>query len=194
MEKRGQLTIFIIIGIVILVILGIVFFVMYSPSGVRVPPEEFSDVQKYVDACVDQTLRDGVVYLGRGPNPNYNEALANYIKDYLVYCANFTADFPELEVTPKDLASVTVSLNAEKSLVTAVVNYPITVRKGDMTKTLERFYAEYQLVEKYCASISVDSDCKSTSNDPVTVKVAGLTFTYNKGDFVGIDNKCIACK
>jgi hypothetical protein len=194
MEKRGQVTIFIIIGIVVLIVIGVVFFIIYSPVAPQISPEQFSEVQKYVDSCVEQTMRDGVVYLGRGPHADYNKALAEYVTEYLVYCPNFTADFPELEVLPKDIVSVEVSLNQDKSMVSAVVVYPISVKKGSYTKTLERFYAEYALINKYCADVNVDSDCKSTSDTPVTTKVAGLTFTFNKGDFVGISDKCIACK
>ena len=194
MGKRGQVTIFIIIGIVVLIVIGVVFFILYSPVAPQIVPEQFSEVQKYVDSCVEQTMRDGVVYLGRGLHPDYNKALAGYVSEYLVYCPNFTADFPELEIIPKDVVSVEVSLNQDKSKVSAVIAYPISVKKGSYTKTLERFYAEYDLITNYCADVNVDSDCKSTSGALVTAKVAGMTFTFNKGDFVGISDKCIACE
>ncbi len=195
MQKRGQLTIFIIIGIVILLVLGIIFFMMYKPKPPQVVPEQFSDVQKYVDGCVEQTLRDGITFLGRGPNPDYNNNLADYIKQYLVYCPNFTADFPDLEVRQKDIVSVAVSMNDDKSLVSAVVVYPVVVTKSGYTKTLERFYAEYPLVAEYnCASVPVDAACKAKISSPLTVKVGAITFTFKPDDFVGIGNTCIACK
>ncbi len=194
MEKRGQLTIFIILGMVILAVLVLVFFLLYRPSPLGVVPEQFSSVQEYVDSCVEQTLRDGVTALGRGPNLNYEAALADYIKNYLVYCPNFTVDFPDLIVRPKDIVFVSASLSNDKSLVSTIVIYPITVRKGVYTKTLERFYAEYNLINHDCASVPVDAECKAQISAPVTVKVAGITLTFKPGDFVGLGNTCIACK
>lgn len=194
MQKRGQITIFIIIGIVILLVLAVVYFVIYSPRQPEIPPEQFSDVQKYVDSCVEQTLRDGVTRLGRGPNLDYEGSLAGYVKTYLVYCPNFTADFPELVVRPKDIVSVDVTLASDKSMVSAVVTYPISISKGSYTRNLERFYAEYSLVERGCASVPVNTNCRYTGSDTVTVKVTGITFTFNTGDFVGISGVCIACK
>ncbi|MEM4245107.1 MAG: hypothetical protein QXR60_02805, partial [Candidatus Nanoarchaeia archaeon] len=119
--------------------------------------------------------------------------LADYIKEYVVYCPNFTADFPDLTITPKDISSVVVSMNNDKSMVSAVVIYPITISKGTYTRTLERFYAEYSLVQKGCASVPVDNQCKYTGTTEVTVKVINLVFTFKPGDFVGIGNTCIAC-
>ncbi|MFH1332314.1 MAG: hypothetical protein ABIH63_03440 [archaeon] len=194
MQKKGQLTIFIIIGIVILFVLAVVYFTVYAPKRPEIPPEQFSDVQKYVDSCVEQTLRDGVTRLGRGPNPDYEGALADYVKSYLVYCPNFTADFPELVVKPKDIVSVNTTLTSDKSMVSAVVIYPISISKGAYTKNLERFYAEYSLVERGCASVPVNVNCRYTGSSTVTVKVTGITFTFNPGDFVGIGGVCIACK
>jgi len=194
MKKRGQLTIFIILGIVILVILAVVYFVLYSPGGIQIIPGQFSGLQKYVDSCVEQTLRDGVTKLGRGFNPDYESALSAYIKEYLVFCPNFTAEFPDLDIMPMDVVSVAASFNSDKSLLNAIVIYPITVKKGDHTETLERFYADYSLVKTGCAAVPVDPSCIYTGSTPITVTVSGLTFTFDPGDFVGIANSCIACK
>lgn len=196
MEKRGQLTIFIIIGMVILFVLAIVFFLVYKPlKEPETPPEQFADVKNYVDACVKQTLRDGVNKLGRGPHTDYNKALEDYMKTYVVYCPNFTADFPDMSITPKDVISVKVTLNNDQSLVSAVVVYPITITRGAFTKTLDNFYGDYTLVEKACAAVPINNriDCRYSGSSSTTVKVSGITFTYNPGDFVGVGGTCIAC-
>lgn len=193
MQKRGQVTIFIIIGIIILFVIGLVLFLVYPASKEKVIPEDFNEVQGYVDSCLEQTLRDGVVYLGEGPHSDYNSALAGYIKKYLVYCPNFTADFPDLMIKPKDISSVDVSLPSDKSFVRAEVVYPILVSRGSVVRTFDRFSADYSLVKSGCASVPVDSLCRYTGSVPVEVKISGLTFNFKNGDFVGGGGTCIAC-
>jgi hypothetical protein len=199
MEKRGQLTIFIIIGIVILIILGVVFFVVYSPGSVRTPPDDFSDVQNYVDACVESSLKDAVRICGGDLCSDYNNNVSDYIKSNLPLCVDFANDFPSIEVTPRGSVSATVSVSPDRSLVSAVVYYPVTVVKGDMTKVLDRFYAELDLVERACIPVAVDANCRAMEDRTFNIQVEGLTTTWviRRGDDLrsyGDLANCPACR
>jgi hypothetical protein len=198
MEKRGQLTIFIILGIVILVIIGVLFYVIYSPRALQTSPEEFSDVQKYVDACVESTLDDAVRFCGGDRCKDYENNIADYITANLQLCTNFAVDFPTTEIIPKGTISATVTLNADKTLINAVVLYPITVKKGGQTKILERFYAEISFVTKACIPILVDSNCIALEDKTFTMEADGIKTTWEikQGDdlrIYGSAGVCPAC-
>ena len=71
MQKRGQVTIFIILGIVIVVALAMVFmfrseiteFFSELGEGEVVVPEQLQPVQTYLDDCVGQIALDGITLL-----------------------------------------------------------------------------------------------------------------------------------
>ena len=72
MQKRGQVTIYIIVGIVILAVFGIIFFLGSSLTkqdfqselkNVKIP-EQIKPVKEYVDACIEASVLDGAQFLG----------------------------------------------------------------------------------------------------------------------------------
>ena len=67
MLKRGQVTIFVILGLVILIILGIVYYVKFyilESKYVNIVPQDIQAVDEYVKNCLEQTVKEGLVYLG----------------------------------------------------------------------------------------------------------------------------------
>ena len=68
MNKRGQVTVFIIIGIVLVILAGLFFF-LRDYYGVGVPVQTFlqgpkQSIEKNVRECVDSTIVPGLVTLG----------------------------------------------------------------------------------------------------------------------------------
>ncbi len=64
MSKRGQITIFIVVGIVILFAVGIVLYAANIQQKLRVFQEEESEIQMYVGVCLEETAKDAVNSLG----------------------------------------------------------------------------------------------------------------------------------
>ena len=66
MKKRGQVTLFIIIGMLILILTSIGFFWINYLRTIdrRVITDEIKPVTNYVDLCVEATARDAVERLG----------------------------------------------------------------------------------------------------------------------------------
>ncbi|MBN2458274.1 hypothetical protein JXB31_04050 [Candidatus Woesearchaeota archaeon] len=64
MAKRGQLTIFIIVGLLIVIIVGL-FFMMKTRLGENVlgPPSEIKEIVLYTETCVSQLASEGVFQL-----------------------------------------------------------------------------------------------------------------------------------
>jgi len=67
MQKRGQVTIYIILGIVILVVFGLIFFLRneivkndFQSQLARVKvPEQIQPIKNYVDECLEETIMSG---------------------------------------------------------------------------------------------------------------------------------------
>ena len=67
MQKRGQVTIYIILGIVILVVFGLIFFLRneivkndFQSQLARVKvPEQIQPIKNYVDECLEETVMSG---------------------------------------------------------------------------------------------------------------------------------------
>ncbi|MBD3313283.1 hypothetical protein GF345_02475 [Candidatus Woesearchaeota archaeon] len=67
MKKRGQLTVFIVIGIFLLAFLGVVMYFRQETVEQEIPevvPEYLFPVKQYVDSCLETTAEQGVTVLG----------------------------------------------------------------------------------------------------------------------------------
>ncbi|MBI5389592.1 hypothetical protein HZB01_04400 [Candidatus Woesearchaeota archaeon] len=68
-EKRGQVTLFIIIGVLLLLIMGFGYY-LYSQKSEQLPPEPITKQQptnkisSFVESCIDQTASEAVIKLG----------------------------------------------------------------------------------------------------------------------------------
>lgn len=65
-KKRGQITVFIVIGIILLIAVGlfITFRFLLMPEPTITVPEEVAPVKEFIDICLEQTLTDAVVLAG----------------------------------------------------------------------------------------------------------------------------------
>ena len=68
-KKRGQVTIFIIIGLVLIIIIGLYFYLtsQHVEPTVNIPrlAGDSGQVQVFVEGCIDQVAREGLTELGR---------------------------------------------------------------------------------------------------------------------------------
>ena len=65
MGKRGQVTIFIIVGIMLLVVVSLLTFInSYSPKPTIIVPDNVADVHLFVTECLKQSAEEGINILG----------------------------------------------------------------------------------------------------------------------------------
>ncbi len=72
-KKRGQVTIFIILGIVLLFSTALIIFIRSQIAEVKPPPtptlekipSELEPIRTYVSSCIEQTAADGLIKLGQ---------------------------------------------------------------------------------------------------------------------------------
>jgi len=68
MQKRGQLTIFIVVGILLVALLGVILYFrqdIIEQEPPEVIPEYLYPVRQYVESCLESTTEDAVILLGR---------------------------------------------------------------------------------------------------------------------------------
>lgn len=64
-KKRGQITVFIVIGLILLLSVSLFFVARYWQSRVEVAaPEDIQPVVDYIQQCLDYTARDGITLAG----------------------------------------------------------------------------------------------------------------------------------
>jgi len=65
-NKKGQVTIFIVIAVLLVVAIGIIFVVRNSlKPGETTPPAGTENIQGFVEQCLKNTAEDGIIFIGR---------------------------------------------------------------------------------------------------------------------------------
>ncbi len=164
-NKRGQITLFIIIGILI-VVGGIVYFVLRDSIGLKNSNLNTDQVNTFVINCIKETGEETIFELGKSggyfiaPNPNvypnipvyYDKTENNFItvkeieeeisllmEQKLFFCTKNFVNFPNFEITQREI-NIDTSIDAEK--IYFDVDYPIIVKKSNETTQLKNFEVE----------------------------------------------------
>lgn len=162
MNKKGQVTIFIIIAVIIIAIAGI-YFAFKENFSFGSPNPEVAPISNFVQECVYNTgigglyflaptagyfeipklsSEDGLAYYLIG-NKSYfpskeilEKELDKYIEGALYYCTNEFENFPEFNITEGDITSNS-QINEKEVILN--VEYPIIIRKNESIYTIKKF-------------------------------------------------------
>ena len=202
MKKKGQITIFIILGIILVAALA---FLIYTKTLVipQIIPTKPVSVKTHVEDCIEQQGNNVIELLGKQGGdvaPGlYQYYYGNHLS-YLCYSENFTAcinrrpfliSHMEKEISDyidKNLRNCidlsiwekeyTIQTGELKTIATIgndntiiVVNYPITLTKGDVVETERRFTKTFSVPLGRLATVAEDIVDAEISN-PV-----GMVFT-----------------
>ncbi|MBT4376069.1 hypothetical protein HOD29_01715 [archaeon] len=168
MKTKGQVTIFIIVAI-LLVALALSYFIFRDSIKQNTLPSEFSEVQVFVQDCVDSVSENAVLYSGQkggiyGPNETTSEGISKYIldsqdkyfphismveedlalefNDLFLTCLNNFSGFEDLSIET-GLLETEVFIENEK--VYFEINYPIIISKGEKEIVLDEFKTKVSL-------------------------------------------------
>jgi len=170
MNKRGQVTIFIIIAIILIAAVAL-YFVLRDKISVDKIPIEVEPVYTNLISCIEKTTEEGVEYLAlhggyyevpksisiayfaedipyyylnsRKYVPSIERVegeLENYIHNYLSNCLNFE-EFENQGFEIKE-GDLLVSVNMKEEEIRTKLDYPLTIKKGKSTKRLREFEIE----------------------------------------------------
>ncbi len=156
MLKRGQVTAFIVIGLVFLLIFGILLYFGYS-LGTKQTDAKLEGLQKfssgilkvkpYIDNCVKQQAVASLFLASKHdedklpPIKQIEETIEKYLEENIKICANFDS-FREFEILAGNI-KVDVDVLAENFI--ARIEWPITIKQNDLKVTQERFDIEFPL-------------------------------------------------
>jgi len=169
-NKKGQVTIFIIIAIILIAAVSL-YFVLRDKISIQDIPSEIEPVYTNIISCLEETTEEGVEYLAlhggyyevpkslsiayfadnipyyylnsRKYVPSIERVegeLENYIHNYLSNCLNFE-DFEEQGYEIKE-GDLLVSVNIKEDKIRTKLDYPLTLKKGESTKRLREFEIE----------------------------------------------------
>lgn len=213
MKNRGQVTIFVILGLVILVVVSVLIYLSSSalrkeePLKESIIEGEISDIKGYVTSCLDDSLKEAVEYCSGnlpdgGPKcTDYEADVAARVEesfcDCVPNCKDFS-NFKNVQVEVKGEIRLEAKLAGDKKKITLTMEYPLSVKKGSsehMLGTIESpFVAEYALEQSDCVPVEVNDHTSCIAAETKTVEVLGLILTYRKDiDRVAIGGTCIAC-
>lgn len=167
--KRGQITIFIIIAI-LLVSSVVLFFVL--KGNLKIPGKPISpetvEIQNFVEECLDDSLEKVVFRIGENggyyslgqavstpvlevpyyikdnknlmpSKENIENEISKYVSRELVFCLGDFTLFREYNITKGKIVATT-KIESERVLVE--VNYPLTIIKGESSSKIKKFNSE----------------------------------------------------
>lgn len=165
MKKRGQISIFIIISLVIVVSVILFFFIGDFSRESKIS-KNVLPVHNFVKECIEKTSKDALVYVGdhggyyEVPNDSliigiplyFNKGyvkiplkedievqLSNYLDDMLFFCTKNFVDYPAYKVKQKEIKTSSKILNDR---VLFDIKYPLDIEIDNETYFFENFEAE----------------------------------------------------
>lgn len=150
MLKRGQVTIFIILGIIIIV--AIVFGISMrkqiaaAVTGTETSEalsftEQTQEVKKHVEDCLKESFieaKDSMPPLNIAPEEN-NAALETATKERTIPCLNFR-QFGGLDIIEnKEEMVVEISRNSKLTAITATAQFELLITQGESNQRFNNF-------------------------------------------------------
>lgn len=199
-KKRGQITIFIIVGIVIVitVILGITLGsrIMREEAEqelIRIIAEsDIGGINNYVEGCLRDSLKNSVSYLGDKNVLNYEMELKERVLLGIRSCVDNTK-LRDLGVTRipiiREIDLIIEDVTDDNIFVT--LNWPLGVRTEGAERRLENFNAVYRLTKNCCVPVRVDNNCRLENN--INIRICNIEYKLNSGDSLKSGGVCLAC-
>src|SRR3989338_11415715 len=126
MLKRGQITLFIMAALLVLLLFGVVLFNMQKQKQVSpVANALFEDaVNSYVGSCIDQKVKEGTTLFGLGPFSG--SQIEDYLNNNLADCADFSV--MKNQNIKVETGKVSSEVQVSDSAVDAKVQYPVVLQ------------------------------------------------------------------
>jgi len=142
MEKKGQITLFIIFGIIFIFI---TMFFLLSQLRTITEPEIRSSVDSktiklFAESCIKSTLEQGLFDVGYANL----QTLENYMNNNIPICTNGFTAFQGVKITEKGITSE-IYLTLNNHTIITNIKYPLTIKKQSSISKISDFYLSYDL-------------------------------------------------
>ena len=164
-NKRSQVTIFIIISILIIALI-LIFFMFKGQIRQFLYSPEVESVYLFVDNCIDEVGSEVIYKIGENGGyyfpPNFStesgipyyysngksymplkeeieKEISFFVSEKLFFCTKNFIDFPNFEITQREIKTKTTIRDSKVDLD---INYPISITHGESTNVIEDFEKE----------------------------------------------------
>jgi len=186
MHKRGQITVFVILGILIIAVLGLIFY-LYNlravPEVEKISEFDFSRTEvlkNYIEGCIEKSGDEALALVGKQGgeiNPGFYLSYYGNKVSYICYtteyasCYNkkpFLLNYVQNEIDTYVTRKITSCIN---DLDNVVKNKGYTMQKGNLDiKTI---------INPYSTSINVNYPIAIKSNTGAQVQQSSFVKTFN---------------
>jgi hypothetical protein len=164
-SKRSQITVFIILAILIVVLIGVFFSYRMNLLNLNsdVVNPDIAPIHSFVVSCIKQAGEDGIYNIGQtggyfnSPNlstdnqisyylygndnlmpskEKIENELSEYMNNMLFFCTKNFIDFPDFNVKQGEIKTKTT---IEDNKVIFNVNYPLSIKKNDKSYLFNQF-------------------------------------------------------
>ena len=143
MIKRGQISIFFMLGVILLLAVMLVTNIRDKENDIEDPvlsPSEANSVKLYAEKCIKETIEQGLLDVGSSDLFRLEKYLENNVR----VCTNDFSVFRDFQVEEGIISSDIDRTDDELNLLINV-DYPLTIKKGDATREVSEFYMTYAL-------------------------------------------------
>lgn len=212
MQKRGQVSLFIILGIVIVAIIGFIYFYQSSKLNISGNQEnnqqlvnsQLEPIKNKIIGCIEKTSLSAVTTLGKQGGlfyPDKYETFGNYnvsygcfksgnqevtqlpmlqdlnsqLQDYMQNtvaikdiknCINGFNEFKKQGLNINENGPLKISTNILNNKITLTINYPLEVKKGEVTAPINQMLTDLPIGLGKAHKIAVDiinAECNGQS-------------------------------
>ena len=214
MQKRGQITAFVAVGIIIFAVIGLAVYISQVSTSSKKPvpfeivPYDVQNVEKYVTSCLDEAIKEAVSYCsgnfptGEPKCPDYELNIENRLLENFCICIPECKDFSifkNLEIELKGDPQPKAILTKDKKILRVMMEFPILIKKGESQYLFgtadSPFFTQHELEQSSCIIIKLKNNdyALCEADEEKITEVLGISFHFHVGDKVIIGGRCIAC-
>jgi len=162
---KGQVTLFVVIAVLFVAIVGIVFLATQKKLSREIP--EIKPIKAFIDNCLDSTAEDALIFTGQQggyydipknsidsyvyyfynnksfiPSKQKIESeISLYVNEMLPFCTQNFVEFPDfkIEADPYSVKTKTIILGDK---VRFIIKWYVSIKKADIKYQLEEFSSE----------------------------------------------------
>ena len=162
MNKKAQVTLFVIVGILI-VVFAMIYFLVLGNSSKELNLSDISSINSFVRSCIETTGNEVIFEVAKGGGyyfppelsissgiPIYfvngtsyvpskkeiEDEISFFVKESLFFCTRNFINFPEFNIVQEEINVETI---IEEESVTLKVNYPLRIEQGNKVILINDF-------------------------------------------------------
>lgn len=204
MQKRGQITIFIVVGIFIVATIilvavlkgGTIKNAIESQLGTSTSfKDEVNNVEVIVQDCLDRSMMKTFTDIAIVKSKDYQGDFAKVLETSMIGCLNFSDVKADVvygaALSQNDLGDFSIAYSADKNIIKAIAKMDIAISDGKNTGRLNEFYSELNIIPNCCIPAQVDGSC--AVEEAVKTVSCGRIYDLKIGDSLKARGACLAC-